>query len=108
MLFEPFFRFVAAGPVFDHLVDQAELFRLERRQKFVAFDCGRDGPRPEYNIDMIAPGYCPSTPILQYVASSEIVVMKAEEASRNPLALAAREVLARLAPSELAGEPPPA
>ena len=72
------------------------------------FDCGRDGPRPEYNIDMIAPGYCPSTPILQYVASSEIVVMKAEEASRNPLALAAREVLARLAPSELAGEPPPA
>jgi hypothetical protein len=70
------------------------------------FDCGRNGPRPEYNIDMIAPGYCPSTPILQYVASSEIVVMKADEASRNPLALAAREVLARLAPSELADEPP--
>jgi len=70
------------------------------------FECGRDGRRTESGIDMISPGFCPDTPIVQYTASSEIVVMKPEEASRNPNALAAREILARLAPSEISGGPP--
>jgi hypothetical protein len=70
------------------------------------FDCGRDSPRPESTIDMVSPGFCAATPILQYTATSEIVVMKPDEASRNFHALAAREVLARLAPAEIAGEPP--
>jgi hypothetical protein len=68
------------------------------------FDCGPNGPRNESTIDQVSQGFCPSTPIIQYTATSEIVVMKPEEASRNPLALAAREILARLAPSELSGE----
>jgi len=55
---------------------------------------------------MISPGFCPDTPIVQYHRELEIVVMKPEEASRNPNALAAREILARLAPSEIsAGRP---
>ena len=70
------------------------------------FACPGDGPKPEFNIDVITPGYCPSRPIVQYTASSVIVLLKPEEASRNPNALAAREILSRLAPSELAGEPP--
>src|SRR5690349_6064573 len=70
------------------------------------FECGRDGPRPEYNIDMVSPGFCPATPIMQYTASSEIVVLKPDEASRNPNALAAREILARLAPVEINSGPP--
>src|SRR5207302_10033016 len=40
-LFETLFRFVAAGAVFNHFVNKAELLRFERREKFVALDrCG--------------------------------------------------------------------
>src|SRR5690242_7258423 len=42
-LFETLFWFVAAGPVFDDFVDQAELLRFEWREKFVALDRGSNG-----------------------------------------------------------------
>src|SRR4051794_31865184 len=42
-LFETLFRFAATGPVFDHFVNEAELLRFERREKFVALDRGGNG-----------------------------------------------------------------
>src|ERR1700674_4428327 len=42
-LFETLIRFVAAGPGFDHFVNETELLRFERREKFVALDGGGDG-----------------------------------------------------------------
>ena len=71
-------------------------------ERGLLFSCPGDGPKPESNIDVITPGYCPSRPIVQYTAISVIVVLKPDEAQRNPNALAAREILSRLAPSELA------
>ncbi|HYM17741.1 MAG TPA: hypothetical protein VEU06_04185 [Micropepsaceae bacterium] len=75
-------------------------------ERGLLFACPGDGPKAESNVEVVTPGYCPSRPIVQYTATSVIVVLKPEEALRNPNALAAREILSRLAPSELAGEPP--
>ena len=41
-LFEASFRFLTAGPAFDHLVDQAELLRLDRRKKLIALERSLD------------------------------------------------------------------
>src|SRR6476660_6459908 len=42
LLFKASFRFLTAGPALDHLVDQAELHRLDRRQKLIALERGLD------------------------------------------------------------------
>src|SRR5712691_9015375 len=40
LLFEVSFRFLTTGPALDHLVDLAELHRLDRRQKLIALERG--------------------------------------------------------------------
>jgi len=41
-LFEAFLRVLTAGPMFDYLIDQAELPRFDGRQEFVTLERGLD------------------------------------------------------------------